>query len=76
MTRVNKGGKKGGKPYLVCTVAKARGGCDVRRKVRLDQVEEAILEKADEFLATLPAPDAELQMRMGTAHAARGRGER
>lgn len=60
MTRVNKGGKKGGRPYLVCTVAKAGAGCEYRQ-VRLEEVESTILEKAELLLATLPAPDAGLQ---------------
>ncbi|NLS01997.1 recombinase family protein [Rhizobium sp. P32RR-XVIII] len=60
MTRVNKGGKKGGKPYLVCTVAKAGAGCEYRQ-VRLDDVEAALLAKAPELLIALPAPDMELQ---------------
>jgi hypothetical protein len=60
MTRVNKGGKKGGRPYLVCTAAKAKARCEYRQ-VRLDEVEGAILRNAEWLLATLPAPDAGLQ---------------
>ncbi|MDX8458180.1 recombinase family protein [Mesorhizobium humile] len=62
MTRVNKGGEKGGKPYLVCTKAKARGGCDYRHKVRIDGVEEAIIRNAGWLNASLPATDEALQM--------------
>jgi hypothetical protein len=69
MTRVNKGGKKGGKPYLVCTVAKAGGGCNYRQ-VRLEDVTATIIEKAGSLFGLLPAPDAELQRRWESTVAA------
>lgn len=60
MTRVNKGaGKKGGRPYLVCTVAKAGAGCEYRQ-VRLEDVEEAIVRNAAEFY-DMPSPDEGLE---------------
>ncbi|MDW9931993.1 recombinase family protein [Sinorhizobium meliloti] len=61
MTRINKGGKKGGKPYLVCSRAKVGAGCEYRQ-VRLHEVEEAILTKAFELLIALPSPEAGLQV--------------
>ncbi|TIP26252.1 MAG: recombinase family protein [Mesorhizobium sp.] len=69
MTRVNKGGKKGGKPYLVCTVAKAGAGCDYRQ-VRLEDVTTTIIEKAGSLLGMLPSPEAELQGRWESTTAA------
>ncbi|MER8745531.1 MULTISPECIES: recombinase family protein [unclassified Mesorhizobium] len=67
MTRVNKGsGPKGGRPYLVCTVAKAKArraagtGCEYRQ-VRLNDVEEAIMEKAAVLYELLPSTDEALQ---------------
>lgn len=59
MTRVNKG-RKGGKPYLVCTVAKAGAGCEYRQ-IKLDQVQNAIVEKAGELIADMPSPNDDLQ---------------
>lgn len=62
MTRVNKGsGKKAGKPYLVCTAAKARRKCEYRQ-VRLERIEEAILEKAEMLLVEMPSPDQQIQI--------------
>ncbi|ARP62600.1 site-specific recombinase, DNA invertase Pin [Mesorhizobium sp. WSM1497] len=63
MTRVNKGGKKGGKPYLVCTTAKAGAGCEYRQ-VRMGDVEEAIIKNAGWLNASLPATDGALQMEL------------
>ncbi|WP_292330490.1 recombinase family protein [Mesorhizobium sp.] len=63
MTRVNKGGKKGGKPYLVCTTAKAGAGCEYRQ-ARLEDVEEAIIRNAGWLNASLPATDEALQMEL------------
>lgn len=61
MTRVNKGSsKKAGKPYLVCTRAKAGAGCEYRQ-VRLEYVEEAILTKASALMIELPSPEEQLQ---------------
>lgn len=67
MTRVNKGsGPKGGRPYLVCTVAKAKAlrsggaGCEYRQ-VRLNDIEGAILEKAAILYELLPSTDEALQ---------------
>ncbi|ESZ46239.1 hypothetical protein X731_16220 [Mesorhizobium sp. L2C054A000] len=70
MTRVNKGGKKGGRPYLVCTKAKAKGGCDYGHKVRIDGIEAAIIQNAGWLNAALPAPDAALQINYERATAA------
>lgn len=61
MTRVNKGsGPKGGKPYLVCTVAKAGAGCEYEASP-CDQLELAIINCASAFYATVPSADAALQ---------------
>ncbi|WP_133674782.1 recombinase family protein [Aquamicrobium defluvii] len=60
MTRVNKGGKKGGHPYLICTRAKAGAGCTYR-KVRLDHVTRAIIDNAGYLIGELPSPEADLQ---------------
>ena len=61
MTRVNKGSeKKRGKPYLVCIRAKTGAGC-VYKAAPLHQIEDAIVEKAEEFLATMPSEDAHLE---------------
>ena len=55
MTRVNKGTKKkAGQPKLVCTVAKAGGGC-VYHGVGLEAVEAAIREKAAWLVESIPA---------------------
>ncbi len=55
MTRVSKGsGSKAGQPYLVCTKAKAGAGC-VYRTVKLPAVEDALVAKARELLADIPA---------------------
>ncbi|WP_157163620.1 recombinase family protein [Mesorhizobium australicum] len=70
MTRVNKGGKKGGRPYLVCTTAKAKGGCDYRHKVRIDGIEAAIIGNAGWLNASLPATDEALQSEWERATAA------
>jgi hypothetical protein len=71
MTRVNKGGKKGGKPYLVCTAAKAGKGC-AYRQVRLEDVENAVVRKAGELFGLLPSPDEELQVQWERTTAAEG----
>lgn len=61
MTRVNKGsGPKGGKPYLVCTMAKAGGGC-VYEASPCDQIEAAIINYATTFYASAPSADAAFQ---------------
>lgn len=60
MTRINKGGKKGGHPYLICTRAKAGAGC-AYRKVRLDYVTQAIIDNAGYLIGELPSPEADLQ---------------
>jgi DNA invertase Pin-like site-specific DNA recombinase len=61
MTRINKGSsKRAGKPYLVCTKAKAGAGCEYRN-VRLEYIEAAILDNATKLLIELPSPDEELQ---------------
>ena len=61
MTRVSKG-KNGGRPYLVCTVAKAGGGCRYKQ-VRIDYLEEAFLDKIKELERQLPAADADMNDR-------------
>lgn len=70
MTRINKGGKKGGQPYLVCTRAKAGAGCTYR-KVRLDHVTTTIIDNAGYLVGSLPSPEADLQAqweRLSLAH--------
>ena len=62
MTRINKGGKKGGRPYLICTKAKAGAGCNYR-KVRLDHITQAITANTDYLIGQLPSPEADLQAR-------------
>jgi len=62
MTRVSKGSRaKAGKPYLVCAKAKAGAGC-AYRAVPYEQVEVAILQRADELVLkdTLEDQDPEL----------------
>lgn len=62
MTRVTKGSRaKAGKPYLVCTVAKAGAGCEYHA-VPYDNVEHALRTRADElvFKPTEEDFDAEL----------------
>jgi DNA invertase Pin-like site-specific DNA recombinase len=60
MTRVNKGNAvKGGKPFLVCTKAKAGAGCTYR-SVKLDRVESALQEEAGILAVTAPSPNEEL----------------
>ncbi|WP_234836052.1 recombinase family protein [Sinorhizobium meliloti] len=61
MTRINKGdGKKGGKPYLICSRAKVGAGC-AYRSVRLHEVEDTIRTKAFELLVALPSPTEGIQ---------------
>ncbi len=56
MTRVSKGSKtKAGKPYLVCTKAKAGAGCRYRA-VRMEDVERTLVEHASYLTAMVPAP--------------------
>lgn len=63
MTRINKGaGSKGGKPFLVCSRAKVGAGCEYKQ-VQLEDVEYAILNQVDEFLAQLPSPNQRLHGR-------------
>jgi DNA invertase Pin-like site-specific DNA recombinase len=64
MTRVNKG-RRGGKPYLVCDRARQGAGCTYH-SVHLDQVEQCLIERCEELVATCPAGgdgalDVELQ---------------
>lgn len=57
MTRVNKGsGPKSGKTVLVCTKAKAGGGCSYR-SVTQEHVERALLEDLPRLLLNPPAGD-------------------
>ncbi len=62
MTRIMKGGKKGGQPYLLCTRAKAGAGCTFR-KVRLDQVTQAIVANVEWLVSQTPSPAEDLQGR-------------
>ncbi|PDS45514.1 site-specific recombinase, DNA invertase Pin [Rhizobium anhuiense] len=58
MTRVNKGGRKGGKPYLVCTKAKAGAGCRYKQ-VKLEAIEEAVVSLGTYLHHLTPSPNAE-----------------
>lgn len=55
MTRVYKG-RKGGKPKLVCTAAKAGAGCTYQA-VSVEEVEKAIIESAGYLVGTAPIGD-------------------
>ena len=55
VTRINKGGT-GGRPYLVCQKAKAGAGCQYRT-VPYEHVERALVERAIEITAEVPAGD-------------------
>jgi len=71
MTRVSKGAKtKAGKPYLVCTKAKAGAGC-VYRAVRIEDVERALIENASYLTAMVPAPaeDGDVQCKLRSVEA-------
>lgn len=68
MTRVQKGGKKGGVPYLVCTKAKAKAGCE-HVSVKQDRVEAALLDNLPFIVATMPSGDPELDSRLQEAEA-------
>lgn len=71
MTRVYKG-RKGGKPKLVCTTAKAGAGCTYQA-VGVEEIEQAIIENAGYLAGTAPLGeeqlDAELK-RLETVRAA------
>ena len=56
MTRVNKG-SRGGRPYLVCAIAKAGAGCEYHA-VRYPPIEEALLRDASWLTAETPGDDA------------------
>ncbi|MBY5417661.1 recombinase family protein [Rhizobium leguminosarum] len=58
MTRVNKGGRKGGKPYLVCTKAKVGAGCRYKQ-VKLEAIEEAVVSLGTYLHHLTPSPNAE-----------------
>ncbi len=60
MTRINKG-TNGGRPYLVCTTAKAGAGCQYRT-VPYEYVERAIMRAAGEITAEVPAGEAEAEL--------------
>lgn len=60
MQRVNKGGKKGGTPFLVCSKAKVGAGCDYRT-VAVCDVQDAVISKAQLLLAAVPSPVDDLQ---------------
>ncbi|MGO7266649.1 recombinase family protein [Rhizobium ruizarguesonis] len=60
MTRVNKGGRKGGKPYLVCTKAKAGAGCRYKQ-VKLAAIEEAVVSLGTYLHHLTPSPNAEVE---------------
>lgn len=56
MTRVTKGSKaRAGRPILVCAKAKVRAGCTYR-SVRLEDVEQCLIDNAGHMLAHVPAP--------------------
>ncbi|MEX0735735.1 MAG: recombinase family protein [Steroidobacteraceae bacterium] len=60
-TRTTKGSrKKAGKPFLVCTKAKAAAGC-VYHMVPYAPLESALLENLDRILDEMPAPDVSLE---------------
>jgi DNA invertase Pin-like site-specific DNA recombinase len=59
MTRVSKGPKKGGYPYLVCTRAKAGAGCEYKA-VRMETVEAGLYDHFDYLLGTIPTGDPHL----------------
>jgi hypothetical protein len=66
MTRVTKGsGPKGGKPYLVCVKAKQGGGCTYR-SIKLNLIENALVESAGMIVGEAPTPEGEgdLQQRL------------
>jgi DNA invertase Pin-like site-specific DNA recombinase len=56
MTRVSKGAKRGGKPYLVCSKAKAGAGCQYRA-VHYEQVEKRLREIATDLAQMAPVGD-------------------
>lgn len=58
MTRVNKG-RKGGQPYLVCTIAKAGGPCSYKQ-VSLDNIQDAVIDDVEFLNFDLPPVDAQL----------------
>lgn len=58
MTRVHKGGKKGGKPKLVCTRAKAGAAGHPYRSIDQALVHEAFYRKWQGLMADVPAGDA------------------
>lgn len=61
MTRINKG-RKGGKPYLVCTRAKVGAGC-IYKQVRLEDIVLAVRMQAGRLWEGLPSPEQGLQAR-------------
>ena len=66
MTRVNKG-RRGGQPYLVCTAAKAKAGCDYKQ-VKLSLIEDALTERIIDALEhDVPALDDTLNQRAQSA---------
>jgi DNA invertase Pin-like site-specific DNA recombinase len=62
MTRVNKGGGTATRrrTYLVCVKARRGAGCGYKA-VPCHEIEDAIVEKAEEFAITMPSPDAGLE---------------
>lgn len=75
MTRVSKGSRaKAGRPYLVCTVAKAGGSCTYRA-VPYENVEHALRTRADElvFKDTVEDQDHELDALIHTRADLQGR---
>jgi len=70
--RVNKA-RRGNRPYLVCSAAKPRGGCQ-NHPVPYEDVERCLVERRDEIVDTCPARDSkEIDQRLaGIEHAIRG----
>ncbi|MBZ5759687.1 recombinase family protein [Rhizobium sp. VS19-DR104.2] len=65
MTRVNKGGAKGGKPFLVCSKAKVGAGCDYRQ-VKLEFIERSVISLGTYLHDLIPSPDVEIEERYRT----------
>ena len=68
MTRVMKGTKKkGGRPKLVCTRARAKSGCRNYRTVDLERVENVIIAKREIIAAACPSGNDEADTLLNAA---------